>query len=449
MTRLFNRVCTVAMICLTLPAHALEVSFEKDPSLPLVQLNIAIKAGAVADPENALGLTNFMGEMLLRGTKKKTKEQIDGELDQLGAQIGVETRSEAMIIRGAVLRTKLIPFLSLLQELLTEPNFPEKEIQKLKSQVVSQILEDEGSDQKLAGLNFSKFLFGNHPYGKPILGKTMFVEKVTRDQLVQHYHDLFTHDLLLVLGSGDAEVADISAWANRLTQNLPKTGRDFSRIQPPKNPSHRRLMIVDKPKRTQTQITAGQVGIQMTDPAFFALYLGNHAFGGGSFSARLMKQIRVERGWSYGASSYFKYSRSPRSWQFYLFPASKDTPAALEYTLKMVEVLYKNGITQEEFDFAQRSLVNGAGFMYNTSKKRMENKLAEKTLGLPEGFMKTYGQKLAQVTLQDTNQALHSFLKPDQLSIVVLATARELKDALAHAAGVNPSEVIVVPYSQE
>ena len=136
----------------------------------------------------------------------------------------------------------------------------------------------------------------------------------------------------------------------------------------PKAVQQEKLLIVDKPGRTQTQITGGQIGVQMTDPSFFPLYLGNHAFGGGSFSARLMTEIRVKRGWSYGAYSYFKHSREPRSWQFYLFPAAKDTPAALELTLHLVKDVQEHGIKADEFDFAQQSLVNSAGFMYNTSR---------------------------------------------------------------------------------
>src|SRR5688500_1513374 len=100
--------------------QAAEVSFEKDPKLPIVYLNAAFKAGAVTDPASQSGMTNFMGEMLIRGTKSRTKEQLDLALDQMGARLEVETRAEALIFRGAVLSSQLEPFLKLVTEVLTE-----------------------------------------------------------------------------------------------------------------------------------------------------------------------------------------------------------------------------------------------------------------------------------------------------------------------------------------
>src|SRR5258708_7877020 len=85
------------------PARAIDVTFERDTTLPIVHINLAVRAGAVTDPPGEFGLTNFMGEMLLRGTRTRTKEQIDLTLDQLGAQIEIEARAESLVIRGAVL----------------------------------------------------------------------------------------------------------------------------------------------------------------------------------------------------------------------------------------------------------------------------------------------------------------------------------------------------------
>src|SRR5689334_16904395 len=122
------------LLFFSLAAHALEIDFEKDQSLPVAYLNVVIKGGSVTDPDHQAGLSNFMGEMLLRGTKSKTKQQIDQALDQMGANLGVEVRAESLIFRGAVLSTQIEPYLKLFTEILTEPNFTDNEMKKLKAQ---------------------------------------------------------------------------------------------------------------------------------------------------------------------------------------------------------------------------------------------------------------------------------------------------------------------------
>jgi predicted Zn-dependent peptidase len=115
----------------------------------------------------------------------------------------------------------------------------------------------------------------------------------------------------------------------------------------------------------------------------------------------------------------------------------------------MIGDLRDKGISSQEFEFAKHSLVNSAGFMYNTSKKRVENKLLERTLDLPEGFIKSYGPQLENVTLEQVNNALHEFLKPEELAITIVATAKDLKAPLAKAAGIPEDKVQVVPYTKE
>ncbi len=381
---------SLATLCQGPSAHALEVEFEQERSLPLVYLNVAIKAGSAIDPKGQYGITNFMGEMLLRGTKSRTKEQIDLALDQLGAQLEVEVRPEVTILRGAVLSYELDSFLKLVSEIITQPSFPEHEIRKLKAEIGSALLEQLGNDTVLVGRNFNKFLFQDHPYGKPVLGTTADIRGLSRAQIVKHYDRIVREKQLLVVGTGDAEKSTIEAWAKSLAKDRPG-GEEFEKVPPPKPVEKTRMLIVDKPDRTQTQITGGQIGVKMTDKSFFPLFLANHAFGGGSFSARLMTEVRVKRGWSYGAYSYFRHGREPRSWQFYLFPAAQYTPEALAHVLSMVRDFEDKGITREEFEFAKTSLVNSSGFMYNTPSKSVENLIMEKTLDLHEGVMRSYG----------------------------------------------------------
>lgn len=431
-------------------AQALEVKFEEDrKGVPLVFLNLAISTGNVTDPAERLGLTNFLGEMLLRGTESRSKEQIDLTLDQIGARLTVETRAEALILRGAVIESELPAFLDLLKEVALRPSFPKREIRKLKSEIVSAILQQRADDRSLVSRHFQEFLFLGHPYGKPTVGKIKDVQGISADDLKRHYDRLFTKDLLLVVGTGPAKESRIKKWAEEIAEARPAGGEKFRSVPAPVPQKKKRLLIVDKPDRTQTQILAGQTGIRLTDDHFFPLYVANHVFGGGSFSARMMTEIRKERGWSYGAYSYFRHGTEPRSWQLHLFPASRYTPEALKYTLEMVENLKKKGITAAEFEFARNSLMNSAGFMYNTPEKRVENALLERTLNLPDGFFRTYAEKIEKVTHAEVNEAVRKYFEPGKLAIAVLGTASDIKKDVAAAAGIPEKDVVVIPYTQE
>jgi zinc protease len=391
-----------------------------------------------------------MGEMLLRGTETKNKRQIDLILDQMGAKLEVEARAESLIIRGAVLSAQLDSFLGLLGEIVTRPSFLEGEITKLKSEIISGIQEELGHDASLAAHKFIRFLFQDHPYGRSQIGQTRYIQAMTRSQILEHYRKLMRSRAILILGSGDALAEKITAWANTVTSSFDSINTaPLETVRRPEDFKATRLLIIDKPDRTQTQIHIGQIGVRMTDKNFFPLYIGNHAFGGGSFSAILTDEIRVKRGWSYGANSSFRQGLQPRSWIMHLYPASKDTTAALSYSLKLLSDLKTNGLTLKQFDFAKKSLLNSAGFSYNTPKKRVENKLLEKTLNLPSGFIKSTGTEIEKITLANTNLALNEFLKPKNLAISVLATSKNMKAALAKAAGVTLNEVTVVPFTQE
>lgn len=429
-------------------ARALETFFEEESTLPRVQVALVVRGGSVDDPAGKEGLTQFLGELLLRGTKTRSREALNEAIDQLGAEIGAETRQEALILRGAVLSRNLETFLGIFRDVVLNPAFNPVEIKKLKQEVISALLEETGRDTALSMRDFNHLLFGNHPYSRSPLGRIKQVQSFTEADLRAHYLRLFAQNRLLLIGLGDAKESAMSNWGSNLVTTMPAESK-LPELKAPTAPAKTVLQIVDKPNRTQTQIEIGQIGVTALDPDYFALHIGNHAFGGRSFQARLMVEIRVKRGWSYGAYSQFRQGVVPKSWQIHLFPASKDAAPALRKTLEMVGALQTDGITDSEFKFAQDSLINGAGFAYNTSKKRMENRIVEKLLGLPDGFVMNQASHLQKVKREQVNAALKKFLKPDALAISVLATASELKAPLTKAAGVKSEEVKVVPFNAE
>jgi zinc protease len=162
-----------------------------------------------------------------------------------------------------------------------------------------------------------------------------------------------------------------------------------------------------------------------------------------------MVELRVKRGWTYGAGSSFRAGSRPHSWRVGFSPKNADTPPAIKEALNLVRDLKKTGITDAQFNASKQSLVNSSGFSFNTPQKRLENKLIEVLYGLPDGYYRDYAKRLSALTLPEVNQTIESFVDPDHMMIGIVGTASISKDAIANELGVPPASIEVQSYQKE
>jgi zinc protease len=197
----------------------------------------------------------------------------------------------------------------------------------------------------------------------------------------------------------------------------------------------RNLLMLDKPGRTQGQIIIGAPGVSFEDKDYFALLIANHVFGGGSFSARLMKEVREKRGWSYGAYSFYRSGRKPLYFAMQSTPSNKDTIPALNLMVELMEDYAEKGISKEEFAFAKKSLVNQSAFLQDTVRKRLDNKITEEVLKLPKGFYDKYRERLMGLTHAQVQAAIKRKVDPSRLFTVILGDADALKSDIGTLKG--------------
>jgi len=437
----------ILLCLLPVVSNATEFSFEADHSLPLVYVNVVMKGGATQDPDGKNGSTDLMTKLLLRGTKFKTKQQVDQTLDNLGAQLDAETRAEFVVLRGKVLSENIAPFLNLLEEIITAPSFRSTEFEKLKKEQISGILDQLNNDQKLIRTKFDQIYFQGHPYSKASMGKIKDIQSLSINDIQNQFKIIFDQSRMLLLAAGDTNEKSFDLFLKNMNdkQNFKTQIETISEFK--NNPTNMRVVIFDKPDRTQTQILIAQKGTSFKDPTLDAIQLGNFAFGGGSFLSRLMIELRVKRGWTYGAGSAFKMGSQPHTWRVSFFPKNTDTPPAIKEALKQIRDLHDYGISKDEFDAAKQSMVNGAGFNFNTPAKRIENMLIEKIFDLPAGYHKDLANRIKSITHEQVNASLKMFIQPDHLMVGVVGTAAISKGPIAKELGIPEKNIEVVDYS--
>jgi len=329
---------------------------EASHALPLVSIVVALRSGSAADPTGKSGLARIAMRMLRRGCEGMIAEQIDFRIDSLGAEMAVDTAPSTVAIHAQVISRSVGGLVELLTRLLTTPTFPIDELERLKRETIAEIVEARDNDRVVGQKALQRTLFEDHAYGRNSGGTVESVASITRDDVMAFYRRYVVQGNIVVGISGDMDADQAPVVARALIAGLSRGAPAPDDVPEPTMRRGRRLLVVDKPERTQTQILVGTMGTSTHDDDHVALVVANAVFGG-TFTSRLMKEVRSKRGWSYGASARTVVDRRRQAWVMWTFPAAEDAAACLKLTLELMGTWVEKGVTPREVAFIERYLV--------------------------------------------------------------------------------------------
>lgn len=423
------------------------VVVEESHGLPLVAFAVAFETGSYFDPVGKEGLFRFVGRMLRRGTKTLDAKALEAAIDRLGAELTVEVSHANMTLHGQVIRRNLEPFVKLVGDVLAEPAFAPDELERLRKKALAELVEARDNDRSLAQNAFRSAMFGDHSYGRRSHARTLAA--ITADDVRETYRANALRENVSFGFAGDIDVAKAREIASGWLERLP-SGRElpsFSELRDPAGPQGRSLVIVDKPERTQTQILVGALGTSGHDDDHVPLMVGTAIFGG-TFTSRLMREVRSKRGWSYGASARLNVERARHAFTMWTFPAATDAGKCLALELGLLEKLVSGGVSAKEVAFVKRYLVRSHAFEIDTPQKRMHQALDTHLLGLPADYHTGYVAKVLATSHEAVNAALARRIHPKDLGIVVVGTAKDIRADLEKAIP-DLARVSVVPFDAD
>lgn len=425
----------------------LELMAEPSRELPIVGITVALRVGAVHEPVDKSGLGRLVARMLRRGCEGLAAEQIDERLDALGAELGVSVGLGSTALHVECLSRSLDQVVELVSALLATPTFVPQELGKLVRQTEAEIVESRDNDGFLAGRALRRQLFAGHPHAVRVGGVPATLRRIGREELCQFHAERYHRDHALVGIWGDVESSRVEAIAERLLARLPRGAPAGYPVPEPAPPVGRRMVVVDKPDRNQTQMVLGTLGTRPTDDDHVALLVANVALGG-TFSSRLVQEIRAKRGWSYGASSHLAVGRVRESFSAWCAPSAADAPACLSLLLELVARWQDEGISDDELRFCQSYLRRSYAFEIDTPKKRVGQGLDRLLLGLPDDYHSRLVERIGEVTLEQARAAVRRRIDPDRLWVSVVGTDAEIGGTI-RAAVPGLAQALVVPYDDE
>lgn len=424
-----------------------QVFVEPSPALPLVNVAIAFRSGAAHDPTGREGLGRITARMLRRGAKGISANDIEQKIDLLGGELAADVSASVSTVHFEVIRRSLEPFVELISTILSTPAFDEAELGRLKREAEAELIEARDSDGTLCVRAFRRTLFAGHPYGRRVSGSIASVRDLQRSEVMQFFETHYTRENAVVAVSGDVDLEEGHAIAERLLSGLPVGVRMPDPVPPPPRYPGRRLVFVDKPERTQTQMVVGGLGTHPSDQDHIPLLVANTVFGG-TFTSRLMNEVRSKRGWSYGASSRVSFDKQRDAFSMWTAPKASDAAGCLALELELLHALREGGITEEELAFAKKYLVRSHAFEVDTAKKRVFQKLEAAIYELPPDYHEKQNERIEAVTLDEANAAVRNRLSEDDLVVAVVGTHAEIGEAVKQSI-TNLADARVDPFDLE
>ena len=405
---------------------------ESSTVVPLVSIVFSLRSGALADPEGKDGLSRLTARMFRRGCKGMTSAEIESAIDRLGGELGFDVGPSTMTLHAQVIRRNLQPFCELIVKILGTPTFDEEELARLRRETVAELLDARDNDRALAGLAFRRALFAGHPYARTASGRPGSVEKLTRDEVIATYKRRFVQSDVVVGFAGAVTEAEAKTLGALLVRALPEGPHVENPLPEPPKPVGRRLFFVDKPERTQTQILIGTLGTHPRDPDHWPLVAATAVFGG-TFTSRMMREIRSKRGWSYGTSARLSIERKRHAFTMGAFPAAADCAPCIALELKLLEDFTKDGITPRELAFIKNYMIRSHAFEIDTAPKRLGQALESELLDLPADYHTAYLDHVRAVTLESANASVAQRLTAKDVVVVVVGTASDILEPITKA----------------
>lgn len=419
-----------------------------EPSLdiPLVWFEVAIRGGAAADPRGMEGLHRHAALLARRGAGELDRRALDDKLDALGGSIDVGVSRDAVTVSGLAPTEHVDRVAALAADILAAPRWANDEHARLLRETPQVLDEIRDDDSALATRWFDWVCSPEHPYGRTSLGTASSLAAIDRAAAIASWQREVTVDNLVIGLAGDLGDGAADRLVTRLTDRLSRGGGGLPPAVADAAPRNdgRRIILVDKAERTQAQLRIGHLSIRYGDPDTAALAIGEAIFGG-MFSSRLMQEVRVKRGWSYGAGCALRRSKLPHWFEIWTAAGIDVAGQAVGLILELFADYAANGPTDDEVEFARSYLVGAMPFHVATARQRMQLAVRDAVFELPAGFTARLPEQIAQLPGREVREACRRCLAPERAVTVAVTTAEAARNGLERA---NAGSLTVVKHDE-
>lgn len=398
-------------------SNGLKVMVYEQRDVPVVNVRLYIRAGSVLEGK-ALKASAFVFALLQQGTHTRTAKELADEIEFLGADLTASSSADFGSLSLTLMSKHLEKGLEILSDVVLNPMFAEGEIEFVRQQSLNRLQFSKADATRLAAEAFSRLIYAPHPYANSSLGTRESLSALTRQQLLEFYHNHFLANHAFLTVSGDVETASMitllekyfGAWASREVKE--------PQHELPQRRTQNEVRLVKKEGAVQSVVKIGHLSIARNHEDFIPLYVANMILGG-YFGSRLNMNLREKQGFTYGIRSSFDALRLTGDFNISTQVRNEVTGEAIDQILFEVNRLLQDGVSEKEL-FAAKRFITGNFVIQNEASSTIAIRLANIELyGLAKSYYNTYIESVNAIERRHITNALITHLQPKSFSFVV------------------------------
>jgi zinc protease len=391
----------------TVLSNGVKVYSVSDKSTPLLNFKLIIKLGAYT--EKIFGLAYLTTQLMQRGTKSKSADEISSQIDDIGASFSISTGWDEIVINILCISDYQEKALKIALDCLLNPSFLPDEFDKYKKRQLARVEQENSDPEYLVQIAFNKAVFEGSGYSHPIIGTTASINSIQLSD-VKEFHEKLLQAEMFIVNSGNFDNEILKLLKSEITVKSVIS----EEVLPEFYGNKERTIIADKKDASQINLRIGKKTIDRNNTDYHLLSLANTIFGG-YFLSRLNKKVREELGLTYGINSYFDNRRLLSSWQISSGINLKSLILTLDTIDSEITSFYEKKIEFEELNIARNYMMGNFLKTLETPHQIASMIATIKILNLKDTYYDDFFRKINYATVDQIYRIQKKFFNSQYL----------------------------------
>ncbi len=404
----------------------------ENTEVPLVQFEMQIEGGLLLESKDKVGVSNLLANLMTKGTKNKTPEELENAIESLGARINAYATDDSVIISGTTLSKHFDATMALVSEILLEPRWDEKEFDLLKQSTISNIQRSKANPNSISANEFAKLLYGdNNILAYNNSGTEASVESITLLDLENYYNTNLTPKLTNIHVVGEISEAKVIDALNTINTTWESKDVVLPELAMPLYPEKSKVYFYDVPGAKQSVIRFGYPALKATHKNYYPSTVMNYRLGGGSFASQLTQELREGKGYTYGIRSGF--SGTAHKGEFTISSGIR-TNVTYEATLLVKQILedYAKNYSETDLEVTKGYTIKSNARAFETLGAKLGMLTNISNYGFTDDYAKQREAIVKDLTVEDVKALIENYIKPNQMIYLIVGDAEtqlgKLKD---------------------